>query len=181
MPKLISNPTECGNVSQSGHIETPKEGLVPMCLHIENLYNACTLKDEFPTNCPLQDGYRAVKSIEELILLVKQELGKINNPYKIGSDISLITNGVYTKSVKPVMEGTRDTNEIYNEELSDGSGLAQLRHDSKLKPKRRNRKDCKFFHSKKLPKGTCGENFMHLGNMPDCQGVNCSCFETNTE
>jgi hypothetical protein len=67
-----------------------------------------------------------------------------------------ILDALAKHKLKPIMEGMRDDNELYNEEL----------------PKRRNRKDC-------VHHGTVIHNSCTVPYLPHfCIGVNCGFFKT---
>ena len=94
----------------------------------------------------------------------------INCPLQDG-----MTYEQFLKQQKPKIVHVR--NNTYKEELSDGSGLAQLRHDAEqlsIKPKRRNRKDCIYFRNTIVFSGQCAvTKSMYF---PKCKGVNCGFF-----
>jgi hypothetical protein len=64
--KLISNPYQCG---YSNIEENYREGI---CRHPKNADSICKSPDNFPTNCPLQDGIERYETFAQVLKVCKK-------------------------------------------------------------------------------------------------------------
>lgn len=200
MSKLIFDTTQCG------YRRKPLVGNNCICAGGERI--SCHYI-EFPVSCPLPNGLHAnPATTEELIQIAKTSglLYEVTKPISLGLQTITLLKTSLPGEYRNDLPGGKLQNIVSTDskDLSDGSGLAQLRHDAETlhtiplipknskdttnkmikRLKRRNRKDCISFISGSMSKNRCThQHYQISGSMvyPICKGVNCGTFQPKTK